>query len=390
MLNNLKTKMNKILGTILISLAAGLVIFSCLGIGTPIQASKEDNTSGWAWSENIGWISFNSVSDGSSIDYGVSIDQATGKLSGYAWSENIGWISFERSQTGPPPFNDPCPDGTCIAIAKANPPGQLGQSDVPIIGWARALSYGDGWDGWIRFDHGKSNESYIDANGNWHGWAWGSDVVGWISFNNTDPNAGGSSYKVKTSLSTLSVSLSANPSSGNAPLSNVGLMADVSGTAAGDITYKFDCENDGTYEKTITTSADSYTAWNLCDYSSAGTYTAKVVVERGSLNAADTATIKVNVPPPVPTADIKANGSDGPITVDVGTSVNISWTSTDADSCVVSPPGWTGVSGSRSTDNLTHDVTYTLNCSGPGGKASDSVTINVNYPLPSWKEIPPW
>ena len=364
---------------LLLIIGLGLMAFNFFNV-QKVKADLNYNTFGWAWSENIGWISFNSASDGSSIDYGVNVDQATGKLSGYAWSENIGWISFNRADTGAPPSNDPCPDGSCIAKV----------SSSYIKGWARVLSYNGGWDGWIRFDHGKSNEPYMDANGDWHGWAWGSDVVGWISFNSVDPNAGGSSYKVKTSLSTLSVSLSANPFSGNAPLNNVNLTADVSGTAAGDITYKFDCTNDGTYEKIITTGAEHYTAWNLCNYPSVGTYTAKVVVERGGLNAADTATIKVNVPPPAPTADIKAEGSDGPITVDVGASVNISWTSTNADSCVVSPPGWTGVSGSRPTDNLTYDVTYTLNCSGPGGEASDSVTINVNYPLPSWEEVSPW
>ncbi|RLF31331.1 MAG: hypothetical protein DRM98_05765, partial [Thermoplasmata archaeon] len=51
------------------------------------------------------------------------------------------------------------------------------------IGWARALSYGDGWDGWIRFDHGQeANEVYIDSSGDFHGWAWSNAVVGWISF----------------------------------------------------------------------------------------------------------------------------------------------------------------------------------------------------------------
>ena len=32
-----------------------------------------------------------------------------------------------------------------------------------------------------------------------HGWAWGGEVVGWISFNGSDPNAGGN-YKVSVPL----------------------------------------------------------------------------------------------------------------------------------------------------------------------------------------------
>jgi len=175
-----------------------LIILSLIIVHQSISlASSTREFSGWAWSENIGWISFNSDSDGSPIEYAVSIDISNGKFSGYAWSENIGWISFNESDTGAPPSNDPCPDPSCIA--KAIPSGQLGNSDVPIYGWARALAHDGGWDGWIRFDHGKSDEVYIDKDGNLHGWAWGGEVIGWISFNGSDPNAGGN-YKVSTSL----------------------------------------------------------------------------------------------------------------------------------------------------------------------------------------------
>ena len=171
--------------------------------------AEEKEVFGFAWSENIGWISFNSASDGSSIDYGVKIDTSTGNLSGYAWSENIGWISFNRSDTGPlpssNPSDDPCPDGTCIA--KVDDPGNLKIANVEIKGWARALSVCDsipctssgpcsncgGWDGWIRFDHGQSNEVYIDPSGDFYGWAWADKVIGWISFNsrNCDSNGDG-------------------------------------------------------------------------------------------------------------------------------------------------------------------------------------------------------
>ncbi|MFH1259799.1 MAG: hypothetical protein ABII74_08340, partial [Elusimicrobiota bacterium] len=143
-------------------------------------AGVEHNTSGYAWSENIGWISFNNASDGSAVNYGVNVDLGNGKLSGYGWSENIGWISFNESELVG------CPEGECRA--KATPSGQLGQSDVNIYGWARALSHGGGWDGWIRFDHGQSNEAYIDSSGNWKGWAWGGEVIGWVSFDQASSN----------------------------------------------------------------------------------------------------------------------------------------------------------------------------------------------------------
>jgi len=148
------------------------VIF--FGVAGFAQAGLEHNVSGYAWSENIGWISFNSESDGSAVNYGVNVDINNGKISGYAWSENIGWISFEKNDV------KTCPDGTdCQARVDVS---QLGSSDVVIEGWARALAHGDGWDGWIRFDHGQTEEVYLNSSGVLNGWAWGDEVVGWISF----------------------------------------------------------------------------------------------------------------------------------------------------------------------------------------------------------------
>lgn len=83
---------------------------------------------------------------------------------------------------------------------------------------------------------------------------------------------------------------------------------------------------------------------------------------------------------PAASVDIKANGSNGPITVGYNSSANITWSSSNASSCTISPSGWSGTSGSQSTGNLTSAVTYTANCSGVGGGGSDSVTVNVEGP----------
>jgi len=197
-----------------------------------VEAGSGDNVYGWAWSENIGWISFNRIncdanndglSDGipagcpvagtSIPNYGVNIDSVTGNFSGYAWSENIGWIRF--NPPGPYP-NCPvttCPDGS------PNYPARLNLTTRKITGWARACAgtvngdcnsatRTDGWDGWILLgpivkggtDYGALIESGVPPN-EFRGWAWGSDVVGWISFNCEDTGAcSDSDYKVMTSL----------------------------------------------------------------------------------------------------------------------------------------------------------------------------------------------
>ena len=58
---------------------------------------------GYAWSENGGWVSFSCVNTGScgTATYGVTIDPDTGFFSGNAWAENFGWISFESAGLNP-------------------------------------------------------------------------------------------------------------------------------------------------------------------------------------------------------------------------------------------------------------------------------------------------
>ncbi|KKQ32523.1 MAG: hypothetical protein US45_C0018G0002 [Candidatus Nomurabacteria bacterium GW2011_GWA1_37_20] len=71
------------------------IIFTLVFFLSPfvVFAGSEHNISGWAWSSNIGWISFNNTTGGGSINYGVN-KNVDGTLVGYAWSSNIGWIQF--------------------------------------------------------------------------------------------------------------------------------------------------------------------------------------------------------------------------------------------------------------------------------------------------------
>ena len=101
---------------------------------------------------------------------------------------------------------------------------------------------------------------------------------------------------------TLSVTISANPSSGVIPLNGVDLTAKVWGTATGPINYTFYCNRtdtgtnitSGWCHKKDGVAQTSYTATDCCNFSTAGTYTAKVIVDRGSLQAETRVNIQVS------------------------------------------------------------------------------------------------
>ncbi|TSC69405.1 MAG: hypothetical protein G01um101466_66 [Parcubacteria group bacterium Gr01-1014_66] len=92
-------------------------------------------------------------------------------------------------------------------------------------------------------------------------------------------------------------------------------------------------------------------------------------------------------PPPAP--DIKADGSDGPITIDYDALVKITWNGAgatpvpNADNCTVtfSDAGgnWSGTAGIVPY-RLRATRTHTLSCTGPGGTRTDPVTVNVRAP----------
>ena len=90
----------------------------------------------------------------------------------------------------------------------------------------------------------------------------------------------------------LVVILNAIPDS-VAPLADVDLKASVFGAGGGTIDYKFDCEDDGTWDLEIAGEENPYTAEDLCHYPSLGTYTARVEMVEGVRSAEGTTTITV-------------------------------------------------------------------------------------------------
>jgi hypothetical protein len=80
------------------------------------------------------------------------------------------------------------------------------------------------------------------------------------------------------------------------------------------------------------------------------------------------------------TADIRANGADGSVSVPYGSAVTVSWSSTNASQCsTVSGSVYSNTTqGSVSIMATAPSMTFTLTCTGStGGTVSDSVTVNA-------------
>ena len=113
-------------------------------------------------------------------------------------------------------------------------------------------------------------------------------------------------------------------------------------------------------------------------WASTGAQTIYVLSEdnNGARSSCAQHTITVNPVPP-PTADLKANGSDGPINVVRNQSITLSWNGTNALACSKWGGSWgvgqvVSISGSESTV-VTASGNYVINCGG----VTDTVVVNV-------------
>lgn len=135
---------------------------------------------GSAWAPNIGWIIF---------DDGVRVTKPGGLFVGYAWSPNVGWIDFGGNDIS-----------ECGSSAERP---AISTSNGNLSGFARVLSMtGADYSGCINLDK-VTIDSVSGGNlgGNFTGWAWGGNSVGWIDFS-------GVSVAIEDPVS---VNISANP-----------------------------------------------------------------------------------------------------------------------------------------------------------------------------------
>ncbi|MBI2056385.1 MAG: hypothetical protein HYT37_03310, partial [Candidatus Sungbacteria bacterium] len=169
---------NAIIFPFIVSVAAGMML--ALIVSSPLSSLASTNElSGWAWSLNIGWISFNCQDTGNcrASQYSV-VAEGTGSvktLSGYAWSPNIGWITFNSAELS------------------GRPPVSVNTQNGVVDGWARAYSCinpgcqgsPNGWDGWIDFRGTNFAVKFNKTTCALEGWTWGggddSNFVGWTA-----------------------------------------------------------------------------------------------------------------------------------------------------------------------------------------------------------------
>ena len=163
-----------------------------------VFAGTSEDTQGWLWggsddgagnTTGLGWVSTNSVSDGSPVSYGLNIPGVDGPVTGYAWSENIGWIDFNPQAHCGSAYTA----SSCVAPAGGN--GGVSRSSNNLVGWARIVGIATesfannsgGWSGWISMSQSTGGGAapygvIINAGNTLGGYAW-SDELGWIDFN---------------------------------------------------------------------------------------------------------------------------------------------------------------------------------------------------------------
>ncbi len=342
----------------------------------PTTSNEVSNPTGGTVGRGAGWISFNSLDTGSSVDYGVNVD-AAGTITGTAWSEHVGWISF-NTVSG-------CPAGTC----------QPRIENGSFRGWARALSYTDpqagGWDGWISFsstNHGGSVPYgwTVNASGVVSGYAWGGDVLGWIA-----PQG----LQINQNLPIANLVLTANPVTithiPNTSDRITTLTYNSPGTPSGTTTSLFSSCSLATSPTSGSTTEGTamngrtmpqnyplplngnYTINNVRVFAPQTVYTLTCTPVAGGSTVTATATVTIVDPQP-------SVALSGPSCVqNAGTSAQLVWAGNNVTSCTINNGvgAVPNVSGNQAvTVNAT--TTYTITCAGSFGSANASHTISVN------------
>ena len=283
------------------------LLLTILVLPATAMAANTGNSSGHAWSESTGYISFSG--ENSSADYGVTV--ADYELTGYAWSEATGYISMNCSN-----------ENSC------------GTVDYKVVNDADGNLSGHAWSellGWISFS-GTEYAVTIDNNGDFSGYAW-SESIGYISFSGTE-------YGVSTLWSPTLPKLTTQAVTG---------VADLIATGNGEIT-SIGADTPTRFIEWGTTEGGPYTGSCSAGSGGVGLYTCKMTglqaetmyyVRAGATNTEGTnygdevtfTTLELQdiVIPDPDTTKVSSAVSDGYISVDNGTIDNTTQATTQVE-----------------------------------------------------------
>lgn len=185
--------------------AAGNVTGWLWGGGT-----ESDGVAPWnGTNTNVGWISVNRsdcdsdrngvtdrgnysdcpVGQGitTSDNYGLNIPSSNGAVTGYAWSENLGWIDFSGVSVTTT-ASEKRLSGRARIVGIKTEYEKTPSNSGGWLGWIKMAGDGANWSGSSCAGTNNYNNSNrcnygvkIDGSGNFSGYAW-SDELGWVDF----------------------------------------------------------------------------------------------------------------------------------------------------------------------------------------------------------------
>lgn len=342
--------------------ASLLIVVGVFLTAAKLFADGGSNMYGYLWSSNIGWIDMNdctnpadSTSCNPSGSFGVSVlPSAPGTMSGYAWSSNIGWITF--NQSGCPASVSNCTPGAAVTW---NTDGS-----GTVHGWARACSVyvsncsgtlkDDSalgtWDGFIALDSKTAGGTAgawglaITTSKSLTGYAWGSQVIGWIKSINASIYVGGPT-----------VSLVANPTSIISGASSVltATAANIDGASSCKITAS---DNTTVPTLTMANSGSTWTGKITVSPTLPTTYT--VACTKGSQVAKAQATVNVDYFTTSPGTGGGTGGNGGNNNSCSNGVPQLAWSASDAKSCQITATNQSGTSVSQivATDSCAQDA----------------------------------
>ncbi|MFH1451403.1 MAG: hypothetical protein ABIF89_02230 [bacterium] len=379
---------------------------------------------GYAWSSNIGWASFNCFNTGTcgTSAYKVSIETDDYvSTSSHVWSSNIGWLVFDPVVAGVPPVGgyNYTGSGHLAKLEKSVSPWQLRgwarACGIPAGGGAVTCGSGD-WDGWIALSDttgfSKIEVDDIPSPDELKGWAWGGDVVGWLSFNcsnDSSCSAPGIDYKVYFCLSGTPPSainlLATQPNyCGCASCPVISYSWTFSDPDEGDFLTAFQVQTDDTSDfsspvddsgKVLYPSESYATPMGKLIYNKTYYWRVKVWDKNGnesewaegsSFNTSLHAYPEIDFSwyPLVASVDEDIIFADESTVYGGATKKSWSWTFQDAVPVTATSESITAnfTSGGRKQVNLTVTDTDDFSC-------SENKLISVNLPIPDYREVKP-